>query len=203
MATRNIVPRASGEGGIGTAAKKWLYGYFEKIYLDNFAIEGTEFAPLTDDTSTLGKIGSRFSEVHAVKFVGTASEALYADLAEKFLTREPAKEIPEGTVLSVSESAKYDAQICQEDCCDHVIGVISLKPAYTMNNELSGGTSICVKGRVPVRIIGPIRKRQVLVAAGNGTARAVENYNEKMDKIGYALHSDETMTEKLVECFIV
>ncbi len=31
MATRNIVPRANGEGGIGTATKKWKYGYYEQI----------------------------------------------------------------------------------------------------------------------------------------------------------------------------
>jgi hypothetical protein len=32
MATRNIVPRATGEGGIGTAAKKWLAGYINNLY---------------------------------------------------------------------------------------------------------------------------------------------------------------------------
>lgn len=32
MATRSIVPRATGEGGIGTALKHWLAGYFDSIY---------------------------------------------------------------------------------------------------------------------------------------------------------------------------
>lgn len=31
MATRNIVPRATGEGGIGTSLKKWLNGWFNNI----------------------------------------------------------------------------------------------------------------------------------------------------------------------------
>jgi len=31
MATRNIVPRANEEGGIGTAAKKWLYGFMKTL----------------------------------------------------------------------------------------------------------------------------------------------------------------------------
>lgn len=33
MATKNIVPRATGEGGIGTAAKNWLKGFFSSIFL--------------------------------------------------------------------------------------------------------------------------------------------------------------------------
>ena len=31
MATRNIVPRANGEGSIGTAAKHWGAGYFDTL----------------------------------------------------------------------------------------------------------------------------------------------------------------------------
>ena len=31
MATRNIVPRANEEGGIGTSIKKWLYGYIKTL----------------------------------------------------------------------------------------------------------------------------------------------------------------------------
>lgn len=32
MATRNLVPRANGEGSVGTNLKKWLKGYFDDIY---------------------------------------------------------------------------------------------------------------------------------------------------------------------------
>lgn len=35
MATKNIVPRADEEGGIGTSAKKWLSGFFETIYVSS------------------------------------------------------------------------------------------------------------------------------------------------------------------------
>ena len=31
MATRNFVPRATGEGGIGTAAKKWALGWINAL----------------------------------------------------------------------------------------------------------------------------------------------------------------------------
>jgi len=33
--TKNIVPRADGEGNIGTSAKKWLKGWFGSIFLGN------------------------------------------------------------------------------------------------------------------------------------------------------------------------
>ncbi len=36
MATRNIVPRNDGEGGIGTSLKKWLYGFFKILKVNRY-----------------------------------------------------------------------------------------------------------------------------------------------------------------------
>lgn len=33
MATKNLVPRATGEGGIGTSAKRWLEAYINTLYV--------------------------------------------------------------------------------------------------------------------------------------------------------------------------
>ena len=49
MATKNIVPRANGEGGIGTSAKRWLRGFFKNINVDTEAIVPT---PANNDNST-------------------------------------------------------------------------------------------------------------------------------------------------------
>lgn len=38
MATKNIVPRADGEGTIGTAVKNWLKGFFKTIFLGSSGI---------------------------------------------------------------------------------------------------------------------------------------------------------------------
>ena len=38
MATKNYVPRADGEGSIGTAAKKWLKGFFSSLFLGSSGI---------------------------------------------------------------------------------------------------------------------------------------------------------------------
>ena len=49
MATKNIVPRANGEGGIGTSVKRWLSGFFKNINVDTEAIVPT---PANNDNST-------------------------------------------------------------------------------------------------------------------------------------------------------
>ncbi len=40
VATKNIVPRFNGEGGIGTNAKKWLNGFFKWLTVENDATVG-------------------------------------------------------------------------------------------------------------------------------------------------------------------
>ena len=49
MATKNIVPRANGEGGIGTSAKRWLNGFFKNLTVDTSL---TTVTPGNSDNST-------------------------------------------------------------------------------------------------------------------------------------------------------
>lgn len=49
MATRNFVPRADGEGSIGTAAKNWLSGYFKQLNVANVTVDDSK-VPTTDTT---------------------------------------------------------------------------------------------------------------------------------------------------------
>jgi hypothetical protein len=51
---------------------------------------------------------------------------------------------------------------------------------------------------VPVRVVGPIRKGQTVVAGINGCA-TVGNVNP----IAVALQTNSSHEEKLVECFII
>jgi len=199
MATRALVPRANGEGSVGTAVKWWGNLYATIVNVGSLIINGDNITPNVDNVNMIGSDTNRFKEVRAVTFYGTATEALYADLAENFTIRD--KEAVEGSVISVADGP-FDAEVCQDECCDHVIGVISKNPAYVMNTAQKEGSPICVKGRVPVRIVGPIAKKQIIVSAGNGCARAVDNVSEKIDKIGVALGSNSDTAEKLVECFI-
>ncbi len=84
---------------------------------------------------------------------------------------------------------------------DRAIGVVSAHPAYMMNSELEGGTYIALKGRVPVKVTGAIRKGQRLVAYNNGTAvAAVPHAN---DVFGIALESSDDTGAKLIEAVIL
>lgn len=108
---------------------------------------GFTYNPSTGNLSTTGY------------FVGTATQARYADLAEKYLSD---KDYGPGTVVKIGG----DKEITQTT--DHadteVFGVISTDPAYLMNAN-SKGLPVALQGRVPVRVIGTIKKGERLVSS--------------------------------------
>lgn len=142
--------------------------------------------------------GDRFNELHAVLFVGTATTATYADLAEKYFCNPDVK-IPPGSVMELATDM-FECQLCNTELSPFVIGVVSENPAYLMNSELVG-EKIGLVGRLYVRIIGTVNKRDAIVAAGNGCARKAEE-SELALKLGFALETNTSADEKLVECII-
>lgn len=126
-------------------------------------------------------------------FSGTATAARYADLAEKYTTDQ---EYPVGTVMviSVAEGAECTQSFIGGQLA---IGVISEKPAFLMNKDAEG-QAIALKGRVPVRIVGPILKGQTIMASADGRAM----YGQ-LNPVGIALETNTEFTEKLVECVIL
>ena len=103
-------------------------------------------------------------------FNGTATAARYADLAEKYLADQ---EYEVGTVVMIGGVKEVTAA----DVNTRAVGVVSANPAYMMNSELQGGTYIALKGRVPCKVYGSVRKGDRLVAGPRGTAIAAHgNY---------------------------
>lgn len=101
----------------------------------------------------------------------TATSARYADLAENYAADA---EIEPGTVVCFGGSAEVTT--CNVDSCARIAGVVSTAPAYLMNNELAGvKAAVALQGRVPVKVVGEVRKGDMLVSAGNGAARAEAN----------------------------
>lgn len=127
-------------------------------------------------------------------FVGTATAANYADLAEKYL---PDTEYEVGTVVVVGG----DKEITESTYGQRAIGAISENPAYMMNAELEGGIYVALKGRVPVKVSGPINKGDRLVASYNGTAAQASVVDHNVFAI--ALESSSLHDVKLVECLIL
>jgi hypothetical protein len=133
-------------------------------------------------------------DIYAVLFRGTATAARYADLAEKYLAD---KDYETGTVVAIGGSAEVTA--CSEG--DRAIGVVSANPAYMMNSELEGGTYIALKGRVPIKVEGPVKKSMRLVAGNNGTARAIEGSSSEVFAI--ALESSDDNGVKIIEALVL
>jgi hypothetical protein len=106
-------------------------------------------------------------------FTGTATKALYADLAERY-NADAVYEY--GTVVKIGGAKEITAT--DKEYCPDVFGVISDKPAYAMND--GAGTSathpyVALAGRVPVRVIGKVKKGERLVSSA---------------KIGYAMSAE-------------
>jgi hypothetical protein len=135
------------------------------------------------------------ADLTARKFIGTATSAEYADLAEKYLAD---KEYDVGTVVAIGG----DAEVTACKFSDRAIGVVSANPAYMMNSELEGGTYIALKGRVPVKVIGSIRKGDRLVAADNGCGIHA-SFHQHPDIFAVALESSDDTGIKLIEALVL
>ena len=122
---------------------------------------------------------------------GSRLIATYADLAEYY---EADEEYEPGTVVEFGGEKEVTLA---EDSTNRVAGVISTDPAYIMNGTCSGiAVAIALQGRVPCKVIGNIKKGDMLVSAGGGYAKA--STDPKMGTvIGKALqsHSGQGMIE--------
>jgi hypothetical protein len=134
-------------------------------------------------------------DIYATLFRGTATAARYADLAEKYLAD---KEYEVGTVVSVGG----DAEVTATQFGDRAIGVVSANPAFMMNSELEGGTYIALKGRVPVKVIGAVKKKDRLVATDNGCAIKA-THHQHSDVFAIALEDSSDTGIKLIEAVIL
>lgn len=126
--------------------------------------------------------------INGAYFNGVAINALYADLAERF---EADAYYEPGTVLTMGGPA--EVTIADEELSEEVFGVVSTRAAYLMNSQAGSDQThppVAVSGRVPVKVIGPVRKGERLVSAGRGMARAA-NRNEitPFNVIGRALEN--------------
>lgn len=126
---------------------------------------------------------------------GTATSARWADLAEKYLADD---DYPIGTVISVGGTAEVTAST--PSTSHSVVGVVSEKPAYLMNSDLEGGTAIALRGRVPVRTIGSVKKGDRLTVALMPPGYAIAD-NDSKRSFAIALH--DSNESEMVEAIIL
>jgi len=90
---------------------------------------------------------------------GTSTAARYADLAEKYTSDA---DYESGTVLVFG--GEEEVTICSNKYDKRIAGIVSTDPAYLMNSEGQGAT-VALLGRVPCKVIGEIRKGDLMVAS--------------------------------------
>jgi hypothetical protein len=147
----------------------------------------------------VGNIGSSsnwFDTVYA-----TATEALYADVAERFAADrfyEP------GTVVELGGTAEITE--VKDPLSNNVFGVISTRAAFLMNGGAGNNEThppVAMTGRVPVRVIGAVKKGDRLVSAGNGLAKAASFSDlTAYNSIGRALESKDSLDIGLIEAIV-
>ena len=130
---------------------------------DGSTMLSTEFSSI--------KPGINLNNTSGYVFNGTATSAQYADLAERY---HADRNYEAGTVVKIGGTHEITQTV--DEYCSDVFGVISTKPGFMMNSEAGDDQThpyIALAGRVPVKVIGPVRKGERLVASSTpGVAMA-------------------------------
>lgn len=151
--------------------------------------------PGTDDVYNLGSSSAVWNTVYATTGDMTALAAEYADLAERYAA--DAVYTP-GTVVKIGGEKEVTVAHAGED----VFGVISTAPAILMNKEAGSDEShpaVALIGRVPCRVVGPVKKGQKLVVRADGVAIAATTSVSQDKLVGRALADKYDDAEGIVE----
>lgn len=122
---------------------------------------GTHIMPGANLSSNIGSTTTWFNT-----FFGVSTQAKYADLAERYASDAPYEP---GTVVIFGGDAEITTTNTFADVT--VAGAISTDPAYLMN-AMEEGLPVALRGRIPLKVIGPVAKGDLLVTAGQNPGYA-------------------------------
>lgn len=153
------------------------------------------------DSSTL-TYNATTNTLTATTFSGTATQAQYADLAERYESDDVY--VP-GTLVKIGGEKEVTRTIEENDI--DIFGVVSTAPGFLLNAGAGDNKThppIALQGRVPVLVKGPVRKGQRLVSSNlPGIARAVVGAPSIYAAVlGRALESSEDEGVKLINSVI-
>ena len=129
----------------------------------------------------------------------TATQAQYADLAEKY---EADADYEPGTVLVIG--GESEVTISDEAGSYKVVGVVSTDPAYLMNSQ-ANGVAVALRGRVPCKVVGNVNKGDVLVASdtpGHAMVGAMSHTLSPLQIVGRALESKTDAQPGVIEILV-
>jgi hypothetical protein len=135
--------------------------------------------------------------IYATYFVGIATSALFADLAEFYLAD---KKYEPGTVLIFGGEREVTTTNLFGDT--RVAGVVSTNPAYIMNSEIKGEgekVAVALQGRVPCKVVGTVKKGDILTTSAI-PGHACKAMDPKLGTIvGKALEDKTTSEAGVIE----
>ena len=187
--------------GLGVASKQYVDQANTAVSTYFLKRDGTNtitgsIVPSANVTYNLGSSTAWFNVTYGKSF-----QAQYADLAERF---HADAEYPAGTVVEMGGLNEITS--VKDELSENVFGVISTGAAYIMNAEAGSDKThpaVALSGRVPVQVIGPVKKGARLVSAGNGCARA-SNPGEitPFNVIGRALVDKATSDQGIIQAIV-
>lgn len=132
---------------------------------------------------------------------GTALKAKWGDLAEMYSCNPEEVLIP-GTIVRFG--GKYEITKIKPNSRTF-FGVISTNPGVILNKKEEHGEKVALVGRVPVRVVGKIKKFDKVTTSkysGIGKKKTWLDVLLLKPTIGICLKTDTNENEKLVEVFV-
>ena len=156
-------------------------------------VTNTVQATTVNAATHTGTSGTFAGNVTANYLIGTATQALYADLAEIYTTDQ---NYAPGTVVVVGG----DAEVTASSEGERAIGIISTAPAFLMNKD-ADGQAVALKGRVPCKVVGAVTKGDALIASNNGHAKRSEY--RSYDTFAIALETSSETVSRVIEVLVL
>lgn len=189
----SLIPVTDDAYDIGATLYAYNQGYI------NETISQT-ITPKTS-TATIGAALNKFDVVYANTFDGIATQAEYADLAERYESDAPYEC---GTIVKIGGVKEITQTIGAAD--PNVFGVISTDPAFKMNCNAGADDThpyVALVGRVPTKVVGKVIKGQRLVSSTiPGVAMAANGSEYFACIIGRALQTKNTEEVGLIEIVV-
>jgi hypothetical protein len=129
----------------------------------------------------------------------TATAARYADLAEKYTSDQ---DYEPGTIVELG--GEYEITQTRRTRSTAIAGVVSTDPAYLMNSD-SEGISVALIGRVPCKVVGKVRKGDLLISSDEpGHAQAYKDMHNPPtgSVIGKAIESKDNEETGVIEVLV-
>ena len=205
LTTTGILSATTINGGTLSLSGNITAGNITGNVSGTITVPGTNTQLLFNNNGNLGATTVTYASnglsaagnITASYFVGTATTAQYADLAEMYCSDYPYEP---GTVVSFGGG--YEITLSLVDMDRTIAGVVSTDPAHLMNSNLEceNAVPVALQGRVPCKVTGPVRKGDMMVSAGSGYARAEANPTVG-SVIGKAL-ADHASGEGIIEVVV-